>query len=223
MVAQTCNLKLPWRVPLVLLLVILGGCSKSPVNTMSPEIEKLFETASDSDLCDSVFDKIWDQYNHRIVADKYRDEERVIMLVSQAKGIIDQDGFEYLFGDDFPGDPGYQLTAKAFEQIDCEQAASAFRQALSAFPGSRPPANVAKRMKIYNQVPEAEREKINRKFWKADREEAGEHRLRHQLAKYIRATRQRFRICETREQAGGRSKRPCFRGTGARPSQCQGR
>ena len=192
MAAQTYNLKLLWRVPLVLSLVILGGCSKSPVNTMSPEIEKLFGTASDFNLCDGVFVKIGDQYNHRIVADKYRDEERVVMLVWHAGGIIDQDGFEYLFGDDFPGDPGYQLTAKAFEQIDCEQAAAAFRQALSAFPGSRPPADVAERMKIYNQVPEAEREKINRKFWKADREEAGEHRLRHQLAKYIRAHKAAF-------------------------------
>ena len=192
MAAQTCNLKLPWRVPLVLLLVILGGCSKNPVKTMSPEVEKLFETANDFNLCDGVFDKIGDQYNHRIVADKLRGEERVVMLVWHAKGIIDQDGFEYLFGDDFPGDPGYQLTAKAFEQINCEQAASAFRQALSVFPGSPKQADVAERMKTYNQIPESEREKINRKFWRADWDEAGEFRLEHQLAKYIRTHKAAF-------------------------------
>jgi hypothetical protein len=176
----------------VVLLLFLGACSDGVVKTMNPKTRQLFDAATDFDLCNGVCLRIGDQYGHMIAADKYRPEERVVMLVWHGSGIIDNGGFEYLFEDDFPGDPGFRLTAQAFEQIDCEQAAAAFREAMAIFPDSRVPPDIDVRVKLYKQASESRREAINMKFWQADWEEAGEQRLRHKVAEYIRRHKAAF-------------------------------
>src|SRR3989304_1146344 len=184
--------KLNWVMLLFLLPPMFGGCTQKPVNTMNSEIERLIDTIDDFDVCNVVFQCIGDRYDHMIVADKYSNEERVVMLVWHATGIIENGGFEYLFEGDFPGDPGFRLTAQAFEQINCEQAATAFREAMALFPNSQVPEDIKVRQKLYKSIPESVREKINEKFFHADWEKAGEFRLRHKLAEYIRKHKTAF-------------------------------
>lgn len=175
-----------------LLLATLSGCQTNEVKTMSPEVERLFQSANDSDLCNEVFEKIGDRYEHVISADEYTDEERVVMLVWHANGIVRNGGFEYLFDGYFPGDLDFQLTARAFEQIDCPQAAAMFRKALSLFPNGRIPSNINERWDAYTATDEAERERINETFWRTDDDEGGEWTLRHKLAEYIRKHKDAF-------------------------------
>lgn len=149
------------------------------------QFEDLFANGTDFSLCDGVFTFIGDRYNHLIAADKYSETERVVMLTWHASGIVDNGGFEYLFADDFPGDPGFRLTLAAFETLGVERALSAFREALALFPRSNPHPNPEKRMRLFKKASEAAREEINRKFWSAGRDKEIEKRL----ASYIRTHR----------------------------------
>ncbi len=152
------------------------------------KLRDLLENAGDWDLCDGVFVIVGDQYGHNIAANRYTAQERAVMLTWHASGIIDNGGFEYLFSDDLPGDPGYQLTVDAFAAIECDRAVSIFRDALALFPSSVVLDNVEERMKIYKFHPEHVREAINRRFW----EIGWEHELERKLAGYIREHRSSF-------------------------------
>lgn len=164
------------------------GCSGHADMDVKPSLAELFSSASDFDLCNGVFLKIGDQYGHVIAADEYSDEERVVMLVWHAKGIIDNGGFEYLFSGDFPGDPGYRLTAKVFESLESARAVTAFRKALAIFPSSELPADIDSRMEIYLRVSESKREAINKTFWSA----GWDGEIKQKLAQYIRDHRSAF-------------------------------
>lgn len=153
-----------------------------------PRLESLMSTASDFDLCDGVFLKIGDRYDHMISADAYTSEERTVMLVWHAGGIIDNGGFEYLFSGDFPGDPSYRLTAQAFETLGCERATTAFHEALSLFPNAQAPEGTEVRYETYKHVPEARRQEVNHKFWSA----GWDHEIERKLADYIRVHRSAF-------------------------------
>src|SRR5208282_3213367 len=114
----------------------VSGCSDNSMAHMNPDLEKLFSTSSDFDLCDGVFMRICKQHQgeHVVVSDNYTVEERTVVLVWHVSGIIDNGGFEYLFEGEFPGDPDYRLTSQAFQPIRSERAVTAFREALSVFP-----------------------------------------------------------------------------------------
>ena len=153
---------------------------------MEADFVKLLSTEDDFDLCNGVFVKIGDQHNNIIDADKYTADERTVVLVWQASGIIDNGGFEHLFSGDFSGDPGYRLTAQAFETIGCEQAATAFREALSMYPDGRLPEDIDARYKIHMLTPKSTRDEIDGRFFHAGKE------IQRRLATYIRAHRQAF-------------------------------
>ena len=155
---------------------------------MSPEVESLFSDAGDFDLCDGVFVKIGDERGHEIDVTQYTVQERTVVLVWHASGIIDNGGFEYLFGGDFPGDPGFQYTAAAFEAIGCERAVDAFNEAFALFPDSQLPSDVDERMDIYVRTPESRREEINTRFW----EVGWDDEIEKKLAEYIRSNKEHF-------------------------------
>lgn len=148
------------------------------------EFERLFAEATDFDLCNGVFVLIGDRYHHCIAADQSSDAVRVVRLTWHASGIIGNGGFEYLFSDDVPGDPGFQLTLAGFKTLGIERAVSAFQEALSLFPKSRLPRNIEKRMQIYKATSEAIRDSINGKFCDAIQDE-----IEHRLADYLRTHR----------------------------------
>ena len=149
-------------------------------------VDELIARGGDADLCRAIFLLISEQYGHEISVDRYSVEERIVMLVDHARGIIRNGGFQYLFEGDFPGDPAFRLTLRAFKTLGCEGAAEAFRQALAIFPNSRPPTDIDARLDMYQSVPYSDRKEIDEQFWSVDAE------IEVKLAQYIRDHRRAF-------------------------------
>jgi hypothetical protein len=121
---------------------------------MSESLADLFDHGEDFPLCDRLFVRICDVHGNRPNVATLNDAERTVYLVWGALGVIGNGGFRYLFESDVEGDPDYALTHHAFEVIGCDEAVAAISQALSAFPGGRPPSNPSKRIREYQrQVP----------------------------------------------------------------------
>lgn len=142
--------------------------------------------ASDADfeLCDSAYLAVVDHYRGAPVANKLSTAHRAVLLTWHAMGIIDNGGFQYLFEGDFEGDPGFTLTAQAFEEIGCSSAAEAVRNAIALFPNGKVIPNIDKRLKHFQSTSQEERDQINRKFWKAS--DVGKGEICVRLAEYIR-------------------------------------
>jgi hypothetical protein len=64
-------------------------------------------------------------------------------------GIIGNGGFRYLFEGHLNGDPYFALTAEAFQATGCKKATDTVQQNLAMFPHSRPPTDIAKRLRFY--------------------------------------------------------------------------
>jgi hypothetical protein len=72
-----------------------------------------------------------------------------VVLVVHAHGIIGNGGFQYLFEGDFPGDPEFLHTRQAFKTIGATRASAAFEKAFALFPKSTPPADIERRLAIW--------------------------------------------------------------------------
>ncbi|WP_146118982.1 DUF4375 domain-containing protein [Blastopirellula marina] len=143
----------------------------------------LLAEANDVDLVDGTFVKIGARYNHWVDASKYSPEERVIMLTWHSSGIIGNGGFEYLFSDDFDGDPDYALTAECFKTLGLMRSYNAFQDAFRLFPGGQVPHKAEKRYSQYVEAASEEvRESISKEVWK----DAWEQVREKKLAQFIR-------------------------------------
>lgn len=148
------------------------------------DVGALLSIADDKELCDAVFDRFADFCNV-IDVEECSEEERVVTLVWQASGILENGGFEYLLAGEFNGDEEFVQTAEAFRVIGARESHAAFRRALGVF-GEEYPRNAKQRGAIFQAVPEAERKAMNEQFWNdAPNVPAG-------LAAYIRERRERF-------------------------------
>lgn len=63
---------------------------------------------------------------------------RVFLLVNGAQGVIDNGGYRYFFGQDWPGTPPYEDFANAYEAIGCIRQAADLRRVATSFPFSEP-------------------------------------------------------------------------------------
>src|SRR4051812_22438859 len=63
---------------------------------------------------------------------------RVFLLVNGAQGVIDNGGYRYFFGQDWPGTPPYEDFISAYEAIGCRQQAADLRRVIATFPFSDP-------------------------------------------------------------------------------------
>lgn len=142
------------------------------------EIDEILKQTNDFDLCDGVFCSFADLDNTPH-PDQYEEPERVVTLVWHSTGIIENGGFHYLFESDFNGDPGYRLTAEAFKTIGADSAYQAFQEIMYHFPKGLP-SNIKKRLKLYEEIPEEESNRINTLFWNDLKN------IESQLANYIR-------------------------------------
>ncbi len=152
-----------------------------------PKVDKLLATTDDFDLCDGVFCAIGDVAGNEIDAATEQEPCRTVTLVWHSGGIIGNGGFQYLFEGDFNGDPGYRITAAAYKNINANQSYEAFQEALSLFPDNRLPADIDKRLSIYQSHPKKTRDAIESKFFSADDE------VKRLLAEFIRAHQDEFR------------------------------
>src|SRR6266567_2967878 len=152
---------------------------------MMKEIEDTLSETDDGYMCDGVFCS-FDDLDNSLHADQYEEIEQVVTLVWHSAGIIGNGGFHYLFEGDFNGDPGFILTAKAFERIGAMAAYQAFKEIMNHFPQGLP-SDIGKRLKIYENIPEEETRRIDRLFWD------NQKNIEIKLAEYIRLNREEVR------------------------------
>jgi len=143
----------------------------------------MFEDKEDDfELCSSVYESIISRSQKASpLATNFSEEERVVILVWYAMGVIDNGGFHYLFESALPGDPYYYLTLEAYKQIGCDRAVEAFEQALRLFPNRKPSTDDHERIQQYEKHAEHIRNRIDSRFWKEHDD------IVKNLAKYIRA------------------------------------
>ena len=141
-------------------------------------------TDADFDLCNSTFLRVIDYYGSEPEANTLPDPHRAVLLTWYAMGIIDNGGFHFFFEHDFSGDPGFTLTAEAFDEIGCHSAAQAVRDAIALFPKGKVIADIEDRLKLFESTPESRRTALNKKFWAASNVGMGEICVK--LAAYIR-------------------------------------
>lgn len=171
-----------------ILAVGVVGCSGNPSegeplgNGQMENFDALLAEANDFDLCDGTFKLIGDRYHHWVDASRYSPEERVVMLVWHASGIIDNGGFEYLFSGDFDGDPDFRLTAEAFKTARLMRGYQAFQDAFALFPDGKVPRDSEERYEQYAANDPDVRDEINVKFWR----EGWDHECERKLAQFIR-------------------------------------
>jgi len=155
---------------------------------MTPaSIDELLVTTDDFDLCDGVFCAIAEVTGNRIDAANEPEPCRTVTLVWHSGGIIGNGGFQYLFEGDFNGDPGYRITAAAYQKIGADEAYAAFCDACAIFPRGEVPADIEERLRIYAAHPEERRQAIDSRFFAAD---DAQKRL---LAQFIRSNKDAIR------------------------------
>src|SRR5262245_23151020 len=147
-------------------LMTVAGCSQT-MNAQTP-FKTLLTKANDWELCDATFCKISSLYDDKVHASRYTPEERVVMLVWHAKGIIGNGGFYYLFSGRFDGDPGYRLTADAFKTVGLTRSHEAFEEAFRLFPNGDLPNDLDEREAMLKNIDEDVLDSLNNKVWQDD-------------------------------------------------------
>lgn len=128
-------------------------------------------TAEDFELCDQVVCASAARHNNLVDLEHETLEESTVTLVWHVGGIIGNGGFEFLFGGDFSPDPEYTATIQAFRRIGCNQAADIFEEALRrSFPDRKVPIGADDRLALYYKLPEKEREDLDTRFIRTDKE-----------------------------------------------------
>jgi hypothetical protein len=104
---------------------------------------------ADIDLADKTFKRILKKLGKDVDPSKLPKPLQTVMFVYHSFGILGNGGFQYLFEGDFPGDPEFLLTRQAYKTIGASDASAAFDKAFAVFPKSTPPANIDRRLKIW--------------------------------------------------------------------------
>lgn len=76
---------------------------------------------------------------------------RVLLLIYGAQGVIDNGGFKYFFGQDWPGNLPYEEFIAAYETIGCHSQAQELRRVIATFPFSDPHLQNELRTEYINQ------------------------------------------------------------------------
>jgi len=109
---------------------------------------------NDFELCCEVSKKVATKYGGRTQAIIYPENERVVVLVWTAAGIIENGGFRYLFGSVLPGDAKCAHTIIALTRIGCVKAAEIVQRAVCLFPDCLPHRYDVERIRWYESQPE---------------------------------------------------------------------
>ena len=137
-----------YRIALIALsLALLLGCSSGTSNPPSTENEDT--PMADIELADATFKRILKKHGDDVDPSKIPIPQQTVMLVYHSHGIIGNGGFQYLFEGDFTGDPGFLLTRQAYKTIGASDASTAFEKAFAVFPNSTPPADIDRRLEMW--------------------------------------------------------------------------
>lgn len=129
-----------------LLLASVGCSSEMPDSSPSGVKESSIVSA---DVAGSTFSRILRKHGRDVDPSKIPKPEQTVMLVYHAHGILGNGGFQYLFEGDFHGDPEFLLTRQAYKTIGAAEASLAFDKAFAVFPNSTPPADIDRRLEIW--------------------------------------------------------------------------
>lgn len=132
---------------LIAALMAFAGCNSSSTE-QSPEITQDGAMA-DIDLADTTFKRILKKHGDDVDPSKIPKPQQTVMLVYHSHGILGNGGFQYLFEGDFTGDPEFLLTRQAYKTIGATDASAAFEKAFAVFPNSTPPANIERRIGMW--------------------------------------------------------------------------
>lgn len=153
---------------------------------MTSGIDEILQETDDRSLCDRTCSWIVERHGEQLDLSNVPEQERVVLCVLHASGIIDNGGFNYLFETSFGGDPHYFLTAGAFKAIGAQECFAAFERVFKLFRERKPPADMNARLKEYRQGGATPRHEIDRLFWK------GSKKIDQLLAAYVRAHREAY-------------------------------
>jgi Domain of unknown function (DUF4375) len=154
---------------------------------MAQTFDQLLAGTDDEALCNKAYDLIDAYYGPDLDASAIPDEERVVLLTLHTSGLIGNGGFRRLLEGNLQGDPDFALSAEAFQIIDCDKAAAAFRNTLALFPQSRPPRDIEKRLIYYLKRCKHWPTDEDNQFWDANKGLPG------RLAAYIRSHADAYR------------------------------
>ncbi len=104
---------------------------------------------------------------------------RTVALVATAQGIIDNGGFRYFFGGNFPNTPPYSIFFDAYRRIGADEAGEQIKKAVSMFPMNRPHRHQEKRKEYMDSIDE------NSDFFKIEGFICGNKNVWDLLYKYI--------------------------------------
>jgi hypothetical protein len=118
-------------------------------------------------LCANICYRIIARHGYRSEINSFPEVEQTAVLVCTATGIIENGGFESLFGSVLPGDSHYAKTLDAFKKIDATKAVDAVRRAFELFPHGIPPDDDSIRIELFKRHSEEERDSIDVAFFNA--------------------------------------------------------
>jgi len=70
---------------------------------------------------------------------------QVFLLVNGAQGVIDNGGYSFFFGQDWPDNPAYEDFVRAYETVGCVEQAADLRRVAATFPFPDPHLHLEKR------------------------------------------------------------------------------
>jgi hypothetical protein len=114
---------------------------------------------------------------------------QVFLLVNGAQGAIDNGGFVFFFGNDWPGTQPYEDFIAAYETIGCIEQAAALRRIVATFPFSEPHLHQKKRREFIDA--RYDKEAFGIPEWHPDLQHFG-NVVWEKLAKYLRRNREAF-------------------------------
>ena len=149
------------------------------------DLRAILDKTDDGELCNGVvFDLI--EEDVRLDTRRGTDHERTVVLVWCADGVINNGGFHFLFEQAWPDDASFGLLIDALTEIGCVECAEAVADLIALFPCRFVPPDIGDRLHVYLNAPQAERERLDKRYWKSSDE------LPAKLAAYIRANRTAF-------------------------------
>lgn len=115
---------------------------------------------------------------------------QTLVLVDITHGIIDNGGLEYLFENDFPGNPPYSLFSDAFRRIGAESVASCIELSSQMFPFAQPHLFQVKRQHWMDSIKNDDTHEFARLTCRA----CGDESVAQRLADYVFNNRDAFGV-----------------------------
>lgn len=114
--------------------------------------------------------------------------EQTVVVVETVQGIIDNGGLEYLYENDFPGNPPYSFFVDSFRRIGADSVASCVETTAAMFPFPEPHLHCDARLEWLDKV----REDTSHEFVRLSRLACGDESVFPKLEAYVQQNRDAF-------------------------------